>query len=391
MDTIQKGILALIKSGLTGQPASLEQGFSLEEALPVIAKHHLTPLVYEGAIHSGFGLRQGAVQQLLRGYCAHMLKSENQMSAVDRLCRAFDQAGIDHMPLKGCNMKRLYPKPELRLMGDADILIRTEQYDAIRTIVTELGYEEKVESDHEFVWVSKDLFLELHKRLIPSYNRDYHAYFGDGWRLAKKESGCRYTMTPEDEFIYLFTHFAKHYRDGGIGCRHVADLWVFLRSHPRLDRAYVRRELHKLDLERFYDHIRRVLAVWFEDAAEDGITELITQFIFDSGSWGQKEAHILSAAVKSAREAGSLRGGRLRSIRKTLLPDLKNMCRRYPVLEKAPWLLPVMWPYRWADAALNRRGSVRSRHQALKMETPEAVDGYQQSLRLVGLDFNFGK
>ena len=46
------------------------------------------------------------------------------------------------MPLKGCNMKALYPSPELRVMGDADILIRVEQYDRIRPIIQSLGFEE---------------------------------------------------------------------------------------------------------------------------------------------------------------------------------------------------------------------------------------------------------
>ena len=58
-------------------------------------------------------------------------------------------------------------------------------------------------------------------------------------------------MTPEDEFIYLFTHFAKHYRDGGIGCRYVVDLWVFLRNNPTMDPEKIKRELDKLQLREF--------------------------------------------------------------------------------------------------------------------------------------------
>ena len=34
----------------------------------------------------------------------------------------------------------MYPKTEMRVMSDADILIRTEQYDKIRPIMVELGY-----------------------------------------------------------------------------------------------------------------------------------------------------------------------------------------------------------------------------------------------------------
>ena len=65
-----------------------------------------------------------------------MMKSEKQLEAVNKIYAAFDKNGIDYLPLKGCNMKYLYPKPELRSMGDADILIREEQYKSIKDIVS---------------------------------------------------------------------------------------------------------------------------------------------------------------------------------------------------------------------------------------------------------------
>ena len=141
------------------------------------------------------------MKMLFQHYCRSLQHSEGQMKAVEQLCEAFDAEGIAYMPLKGCLMKRLYPSPELRPMGDADILIRPEQYERIRLVVEKLGYDEQVESDHELIWHRKDLNLELHKRLIPSYNRDYYRYFGDGWNLAKVERGTRYMMTCEDEYI----------------------------------------------------------------------------------------------------------------------------------------------------------------------------------------------
>ena len=39
-----------------------------------------------------------------------------------------EENGIDYLPLKGYNLKKLYPKPELRTMGDADVLIRLADF-----------------------------------------------------------------------------------------------------------------------------------------------------------------------------------------------------------------------------------------------------------------------
>ena len=164
-------------------------------------------------------------------------------------------------------MKQRYPKHEFRPMADADILIREEQYEQIRPLMRQLGFYEGVESNHEYIWDSVSLHVELHKRLVPSYNKDYYAYFGDGWRLATGHKGTRFFMTPEDEFIYLFVHLAKHYRDGGVGCRQMVDLWVQRRSFPGLDEDYLRRELRKLHLLEFYDNVHKTLLGKCRDVA----------------------------------------------------------------------------------------------------------------------------
>lgn len=389
MDQIQRGILSLLASAVTGEKRSLPEGFSLDEALPCIQKHHMLPLCYAGAVNCGISTSDPLMQKLFHSYLKAMLISERQMRDVNRIFDAFDQHQIDYMPLKGCKMKPLYPKPELRTMGDADILIRMDQYEIIRGIIASLGFEEKQETDHELIWMSSGLFLELHKRLIPSYNKDYFAYFGDGWQLGIAEQGTRYTMKPEDEWVYLFTHFAKHYRDGGIGCRHVVDLWVWLRHHPELNRKDVETKLEKLQLREFHDHMQRLLVCWFEDQRSDEITDLITQYIFDSGSWGQETTKLLSASLKRSKSAGSIRAGRVRAWVTAFFPPAKEIAPRYPVLQRFPWLLPLVWPYRWIRAVFFGRDTLRKRKLEMDITTENQVSQHQQALRVVGLDFNF--
>lgn len=388
MDALQKGLLTLIRSAVTEQSLPLPAEFDLEQALPMILKHGVQTLCYDGAVRCGLDKKNSAMQELFRRYCQLLRQSERQMRAVERLFAEFDHEGVDYMPLKGCCMKRLYPKPELRPMGDADILIRTDQYDRIRPVVERLGYEEVVESDHELIWHNAALHLELHKRLIPSYNKDYYAYFGDGWRLARKQTGCRFAMTPEDTMVYQFTHFAKHYRDGGIGVRHAADLWVFLRS-MQPDEALIREELDRLRLREFYDNIRRLLDNWFQDGPADKKTEFLSDFMFSSGSWGSRENHILSDGVKKVSIAGSTAGGRRRRLLESFFPNRLSMQQKYPVLKTCPFLLPLFWPVRWITAVLFRRDNLRRQHREFRIISHKNIETYQQALDYVGLDFHF--
>ena len=385
----QQGLLILLKSAVTGEALLLPSGFDWTEAMTVVKKHQIGSLVYEGAINCGVDQSLPQMQHLFQVYCKNLIVSESQMRAINKLCGAFEAAGIDHMPVKGCNMKPRYPKPELRAMGDADILIKLEQYDRIYPIMMELGFKEVLESDHELIWRNSALELELHKRLIPSYNKDYFRYFGDGWRLAKIQKGCRWLMTPEDEYIYLFTHFAKHYRDGGIGLRHVLDLWVFERSVPALDEAYLERELNKLQLLEFHRNIARLIRVWFCGEPMDEISAFISEFVFGSGSWGKKENRGIAFDVRDAEDAGSVgKGKALRGI-KILFPPMLSMKQRYPVLKKLPVLLPVFWLARWVETLLFRREQIGVQRNVLQRNSADQIETYQQALNFVGLDFHF--
>ena len=388
MNDTRRGILLLVKSAITGTSQQVPQNFSLEEAYPWIKAHHITPLAYDGAVRCGLSRENPMMARLFQDYYKCLIISRGQLAEINRIYDAFEKNNIAYMPLKGCNMKHRYPAPELRMMGDADILIRMEQYDAIRQLMTELGFQEKKVTDHELVWKSQSLYLELHRRVIPSYNLDMMEYFGDGWGLAKICRGNRYDMTPEDEWIYLFTHFAKHYRDGGIGCRHMVDLWVYLRTTQNLDEVYVKAELEKLRLLEFYMNIRKLIAVWFEGAQEDAMSEFLTEFIFTSGSWGQMENRILSRTLRDSKRSALGFSGRLIYIRNTLFPGANVLQDKYTILKKAPWTLPLVWLVRPFYKVVFESESLKIQEKNLEMLSQGNVELRQQMLRYVGLDYH---
>lgn len=388
MTTTQTGVIALLKSAVTGQALPLPADFSISEAVQQMKSHHISTLLYEGAVCCGVDRADPAMLQLFRQYCKALQISERQMRELKRVFQAFEDNGVDYMPLKGCRMKSLYPKPELRIMGDADVLIRIEQREAIAAVMEALGFTQSRESDHEWVWTSDGLYLELHKRLIPSYTKDFYAYFGEGWPLAKPESGRCHAMTPEDEMIFLFTHFAKHYRDGGVGCRYVVDLWLYLQNHPDLDEMYILRKLESLKLSEFYQNTLRLIAVWFEGAETDEKTDFIADFIFASGSWGEGNSRVISRAVRDTRSTAK-GGGKWAFLRELAFPDAFTLQEKYTVLKKHRWMLPLVWLWRPFYKLLFDRSSVKKRQQTLEYVTVERIDSRRQALHYVGLDYNF--
>ncbi len=390
MTIIQQGVIALLRSAITGQKYPLPPAFQIAEAMDLVRSHSMSTLVYTGAVTCGIDPKDPAMQHLFSLYCKAMLQSERQLMQLRQLYAAFDEAQIDYMPLKGSVMKALYPKPELRLMGDADILIRMDQYEEhIRPVMERLGFVAAYESDHELVWDGKGLHLELHKHLIPSYNQDFYEYFGDGWNLAVPESGSRYAMTAEAEWIFLFTHFAKHFRNGGMGCRHVVDLWVYLRSHPQLKEDRVRAELKKLGLLEFYATIRCLLRAWFEDGVSDACSDFVTDYVFAGGSWGAMQNRIVAQNLQGAHGNNETGISRLRYLLRVAFPDAMVLREKYTVLKKAPWLLPLVWIYRPVYKVLFERDSVDVHRNNLEHITQENLNQQIQMLRYVGLSEDF--
>ena len=58
MNDLQKGILTLVRSAITGEKLPLPAGFRLEEADRLIRDHSLLPLAYQGAYNCGISPKE---------------------------------------------------------------------------------------------------------------------------------------------------------------------------------------------------------------------------------------------------------------------------------------------------------------------------------------------
>lgn len=387
-DSQKKGIITLIRSAIDGNAHFLPSDFDFNGIASFAQKRQISGLIYYGALNCGISNNLPEMQRLFTLTCQGIAQGTRQMFEIERICNAFEENKICFMPLKGAVLKPLYPKSEMRLMGDADILIRPEQYPEIKKIMTELGYKEAQETDCERVWNYPALHVELHVRLFSSQNKDLYACFGDGWRLAKKVNGndYRYGMADSDLFLYLFAHFVKHYRDAGIGIKHLVDLWVCVRA-LELDEEYLKTELEKLRLYRFYLNIRKVTDVWFNGKQADEMTEFITDVIFDSGTFGKKETRLVSSALKDE----TVSNFKFKRVIRSVFPDYSVMCSLYGFLKRLPFLLPIMWIYR-AFYVLFRKGEKISEfNKDIKLLNSDTLDDYRNSLMYVGLDFDFNE
>ena len=117
-DVLQQGILNLLYSAVTGKAMPLPEGFDLAQAMPLIKSHQIGNLVYYGAANCGIDTKLPVMQDLFAITYKCMITDERQRKELKRLMDAFDANGIHYMPVKGVLMKPLYPKTDMRIMGE---------------------------------------------------------------------------------------------------------------------------------------------------------------------------------------------------------------------------------------------------------------------------------
>ncbi len=389
MNKIYYGIIQLIKSAVTEKSIQLPDDFDWKCAVEIAKLHKIEALVYYGAYYSQTAIPSELENTLKKRVFAESMLDAQQTHEIFTLCKELDNRKIAYLPLKGMILKKYYPKPEMRYMSDADILIKEEEYSEIEKIMTELDYTFKVESDHEYVWNKGVVSIELHKRLIPSYNEDYYKYYGDGWKLAKLNDGTQYFMTDEDFLIYMVTHLAKHYRDSGIGIKHFVDIWVYINQKNNPDEKYIETELKKLQLFEFYKNCMRLLDNWFDSADNTEITDYMTSFVFSSGVYGRAENNELSDALKKTLSMTNTSNLRIKFYLKKIFVPYDTMKQRYRILERFPVLLPLMWAVRCFNLLFFGRDRIKQGAERISKLTNENIDAYKNALDYVGLKFDF--
>ena len=389
LTVFQRGFIALVRAGVLGVKQQLPDGFEKDLLYEAAKLHHLIGIVYKGALLCGIDKELPVMKKLFVGTLKEATVHERQLHEYEKIKAKLNECAIEYMPIKGVLIKELYPEPSLRYMNDVDILIHKNEYKKIKELLVNSGYTFHCESDHEYIWIKKGVLnLELHKSLVASINEDFYGYFGDGWKKAVKKGNFEYGMKKEDEFIFLFCHFTKHYRVGGVGVKYIIDLWLYLKNRE-LDYKYIENELKNIGVLNFYYNIKKVMAFWFEDGENDEMTEFVSKFIILSGAYGRRKNEIASLVLLKKAKINFKTTAKAKLFVMRAFPTLSVMKVHYKYLEKVGILLPFAWVCRWLDALINKRKNIKRHINDIKRVNDKEVEELRRRLEFVGLDFNF--
>ena len=322
----------------------------VKELLDYAARHQLTTVAAAGLQLAG--VQDPAVsQELYRAASANTLRDRETGLVLQRL----EQSGIWYLPLKGCVLKHLYPKPYLRQMSDIDILFDSSRADDVHAIMTSMGYETDIfESGHRDDYKKPPVYhFELHRVLFDEelVSTPRSVYYRDIERLIRKDDGSRYGrhFSDEDFYLYMIAHEHKHYAWGGTGLRSLLDTYVYLKKRSdTMDWTYIAAELEKMELTEFEELNRTLALKLFAAGSVRGLNDeersMLAYFI-TSGAYGDFRHDIENQAADL---------GKARFMFNRLFLPMRYIRKFYPFFYRHRLLIPFLPAYRlikgWKNA-----------------------------------------
>lgn len=305
-------------------------------------------------------------------------KVANQLAERDKIIEALTAAGIDLLPMKGCRLIEMYPQPDHRMMADLDMLIDETKADQVRKIMVDLGYTVKKFGDYHNDIYTKPPYLEveMHRHIAnfdigkrgSELERKMNAYT-EGIRdrvIALPDHPHLYELSLTEYFIEMVLHFANHALiAGGSGIRSIMDFAVFLSKYrDQVDFDECGRVMSEIGLTGFLDLTLRLTDAWFGNGTSaDGMDEELSAFAYTvciSGTFGTADLAYENKIKIRMEGEDDRKSAKRRYLMARIFPPRYRMEYSFPILKKAPILLPFCWIIRLVGAVFVKREKVGS-------------------------------
>lgn len=347
MEPIWEYTIKLIRFVLNGDVPELPENIDFEKLFAFGKSHGVENMLYVGLRDLHIDVPEETMQKFKTAYEMQIMVEATQALELEAISEAFEEAGIDHVPLKGSVIKYLYPMPDYRKSGDIDILIRPEDEERVDEVLPQLGYKRNEGYDtHDVHFVYRKppyIELEIHRSLTSKQARSYQLC-KRAWEHVERENGKKHLYHLSDEFHYMFliAHLSRHIYLGGGGVKLFTDIYVINRR-TTLDKHLTDRYIKKARLSDIHGMVLALTDKWFYDIyPSNKEIDMLEDIVFLGGSFGTGE-------IREEIVSSNTLPDKIRKYIKRLLPSVNVLKNRYPILENRPYLLPFMWIYRVYD------------------------------------------
>ena len=349
MTDVQKCFISLIRNVVIG--TDLTDDFELcdlVELYKLSKKQDMAHII-------AYGLKENSLIDLnsdlwKKYYNKQYLMAQFRVMNLDneckKVCDVLEDAGIDHIPLKGAVIRPLYPEPWMRTSCDIDILVHEEDIRKAEAVLVEkldcdvksdgylYGHDDQIKTTNGFVIELHFILSESKDAALPCLN--------DVWdyTILNNDKSHQYKMNNEMLYIYHIYHASKHFRYGGCGVKTILDTRI-INHKLGLTTSNCGDLIAESGLLKFAQAMEAISEKWFSGVENDDYIEL-EDYIFSGGVYGG-ENHVSAKQTKADSKSFKYTFQRA-------FPSYDFMCERYCQLRGKPLLLPYYWFKRIATA-----------------------------------------
>lgn len=211
--------------------------------------------------------------------------------------------GIDTLLVKGQGIAQCYERPLWRASGDVDLFLDADNYQKAKAYFSAKG-ENVEESSHDIKHTKMTIdswLVELHgtlrtqlgQRIDKVVDEVQEDTFKNGSiRIWKDISTDVLLPSPDNDVVFVFTHFLQHFFFGGCGLRQICDwcrlLWTYRDS---LDVALLEKRLRKAGLMSEWKAFGALAVIYL------GMPEVVMPLYSSAKKWHQKADRILHSIL----------------------------------------------------------------------------------------------
>ncbi|MPQ42616.1 nucleotidyltransferase domain-containing protein [Clostridium tarantellae] len=382
MKNYQNQLIELLNSYLKQELIEYNSPMSFEEIIKEAESHKIEEFIYQSIKKNK--IMDKCPSELLDELKKHtILTAINQKNHIIRtgeVLSIFKEHSIPVIVLKGLVVRELYANPDLRTMGDADILVHEHNLNRVNDILIELGYREDSRNSSHVVYKHNNFkTIEVHWTLVNEvfFRGNVENFEKNLWNNAvevKVSESTALSLGLEDLAIHLFIHMATHIVGSGFGIRQLCDLVLLLdKEEKNINWSYFKEGIEECGVSKFTGAIFGVCNKLFgtkipKEVSSIGIDKIVvdelTKDIFESGVFGRKDLSKMFAnqlACNFAEEGNDTLDSVYKRFLSLLFPPIDEMDNRYDYAKKNKVLSPVAWGHHLVNGALNTKYSMKDK------------------------------
>ena len=192
-------------------------------------RHKVTALLYP-TIRELDGVPENAFNKACGMAIAVAQASEAMLKWQREILDLLEMHQIPCAVLKGTSVAYLYPHPELRTIGDIDVLVDERKRDEACSILKEQGFVPAHSAEKHLCLQKGDVWVEMH-RMVSVFPESEKGRFSKQFMLealrhtqtAEIQGVCFPMLSGAYQIIALLAHMEQHLATSGIGLRQVCD------------------------------------------------------------------------------------------------------------------------------------------------------------------------